>query len=81
MDNTRKYTIRELREAHGWTRRQLSHLIDVAEGTIMYWEHNRTEPRIAQQKKLLAAFNVRWEEVDWPQIAKKSSAGTLNSAA
>lgn len=74
MDNTRKssrQTIRELREERGWTRRYLSVILDVTEGTIRYWEVNGVEPKIAQQKRIIEAFGVRWEDIEWPDKAKK----------
>jgi hypothetical protein len=37
-------TIRELREAHGWTQRQLANRVDVREGAVYAWEHGRTRP-------------------------------------
>lgn len=70
MEHTRK-TIRQLREDRGWTRRHLSDLLDVTEGTIRYWEVNGVEPKIAQQEKIIEVFGVHWEDIAWPRKQAK----------
>jgi transcriptional regulator with XRE-family HTH domain len=66
-----KRTIRELRESLGWSQRKLANLMDVTVGTVQGWENNRTEPRLPQQRKILDAFGVTWEEVEWPEKGRK----------
>lgn len=67
----KKRTIRELRESLGWSQRRLAIVMDVTLGSVQSWENNRSEPRLPQQRKILEIFRVAWEEVEWPEKARK----------
>lgn len=66
-----KRTIRELRESLGWSQMKLAVALGVALGAVQGWENNRNEPRLEQQRRILAIFGVTWEEVEWPDREKK----------
>jgi transcriptional regulator with XRE-family HTH domain len=71
MTNTRKSTIRELREQRGWSQRRLSVLLDVAISTVQDWEGERKEPKLRQMQKIMDVFAVGWDAIQWPQKRPK----------
>ena len=56
-------TIRELREAHGWTQLQLANRLGVTPATIYNWESGRYEPRVTQLRELARAFDVTMDDI------------------
>jgi putative transcriptional regulator len=57
-------TIKELREAAGWTQLELAVKIGVTPTTISAWERGMYEPRASQLRALAEAFGVRMDEID-----------------
>jgi transcriptional regulator with XRE-family HTH domain len=57
-------TIKELREAAGWTQLDLAFKIGVTPTTISAWERGMYEPRASQLRALAEAFSVRMDEID-----------------
>jgi transcriptional regulator with XRE-family HTH domain len=56
-------TIRELREAMGWTQLQLAVQIGVTPGSVYAWENGRKTPLVAHLQALADAFGVRMDEI------------------
>ena len=56
-------TIRELREARGWTQAELAHRVEVAPSTIYNWEAGRYEPRVSQLRDLANLFSVKMDDI------------------
>ncbi len=56
-------TIRQLREAKGWTQLELSHRVGVTPSTIYNWERGRFKPRVEQLRELAGVFGVRMDDV------------------
>jgi len=56
-------TIRQLREAKGWSQAETAHRVGVAPSTIYNWERGKFEPRVAQLRDLAAALGVRMDEI------------------
>lgn len=57
-------TIRELREARGWSQFELAVKVGVTPQTVLNWEHGRREPRAGQFKALGIIFGVPLEDID-----------------
>jgi transcriptional regulator with XRE-family HTH domain len=55
--------LRELREAHGWTQRQLAGCVNVAESTVYSWENGRTRPTRAHLAELATVLGVEPREL------------------
>jgi transcriptional regulator with XRE-family HTH domain len=51
-------TIRELREAWGWTQAELANRVEVSESTVYAWENGRAQPTRAHLAKLAEALGV-----------------------
>ena len=60
-------TIKEFREAAGWTQLELAVKIGVTPTTISAWERGMYEPRASQLRALAEAFGVRMDEIDTMQ--------------
>ncbi len=56
-------TIRELREARGWSQFELGTRLGVTPNTVYNWERGRNEPRVTQLRALAQAFGVAMEEI------------------
>lgn len=68
---TAKRTIRELRQARGWSQEKLAREMGVSLSTVAGLENNRHEPRMEQVRKILELFGITWEEVIWPEKSQK----------
>jgi putative transcriptional regulator len=64
-------TIRELRDAQGWSQAELAYRLGVSPSTIYNWESGRSEPRLAQFKELALMLGVRMEDIEIPETATK----------
>lgn len=51
-------TIRELREAKGWTQLKLANEVGVTPSTVYNWETGRSEPRVIQLREVAHLFGV-----------------------
>lgn len=69
-----KRTIRQLRLERGWSQTELSVLLRVTVNSVQSWEANRAEPKISQMRRIMDAFGVAWEDVDWPEKTAKKYA-------
>ena len=56
-------TIRQLREQRGWTQLELAQRLQVTPVTVYNWERGRTEPRLAQFRRLARTFGVRMDAI------------------
>ena len=56
-------TIRELREAKGWTQLDLAFRVGVTLSTISNWERGRYEPRLKQLRDLARVFEVSMDHI------------------
>ena len=59
-------TIRQLREARGWTQLELANLLGVTPATVYSWERGKNEPRASQFRRLGELFGVPMEEIELP---------------
>lgn len=57
-------TIRQLREARGWTQLQLANEVGVTPSTIYNWESERFEPRASQLRVLARVFDVSMDSIE-----------------
>ena len=57
-------TIRELREAAGWTQLALATRLGVTPATVYNWERGKYEPRASQLRALAQAFGVSMDDID-----------------
>ena len=67
-------TIRELREARGWTQLQLAYKLGVTPATVSNWERGVFEPKAGQLRALARAFGVSMDEIDFVESEKKDAA-------
>ena len=58
-----KRTIRELREAQGWTQLELANKLGVTPTTVYTWERGKFDPRASQLRKLAVAFGVSMDDI------------------
>lgn len=58
-------TVRELREAAGWTQLQLAIQIGVTPVTVYNWERGRYEPKATQLRALGRVFGVSMDDIDF----------------
>lgn len=56
-------TIRELREARGWSQFELATRVGVTPTTVYNWERGRNEPRVVQLRALARVFGVPMEAI------------------
>lgn len=56
-------TIRELREARGWTQLELAIKLGVTPTTIYNWERNKTELKATQLRAVARVFGVSMDEI------------------
>ncbi|ACZ38922.1 helix-turn-helix domain-containing protein [Sphaerobacter thermophilus] len=58
-------TIRELREARGWTQQDLAVKLDVAVSTVSLWERGGALPQVTQLRAMAALFGLESsDEID-----------------
>ena len=56
-------SIRELRNARGWTQLELPARLAVTPVTVYNWERGRYEPRASQLRQLAQVFGVSMDEI------------------
>jgi len=61
MKNRR--TIRDYREARGWSQAELAFRSGVSPSTVYNWERGRNEPRVAQLRTLARVLGVTMENI------------------
>ncbi len=58
-------TIRELRQARGWTQLELANAIGVTPVTVFNWERGKYEPKASQIRALARVFEVSMDAIDF----------------
>jgi transcriptional regulator with XRE-family HTH domain len=58
-------TIRELREARGWTQLELGNTLGVTPVTVYNWERGQHMPTALQLRALAGAFGVSMDAIDF----------------
>lgn len=56
-------TIRELREAAGWTQLQLANRLEVTPVTVYNWERGKYEPSAKQLRAIARVFGVSMDDI------------------
>ena len=69
-------TIRELREARGWTQLELAVKLGVTPVTVYNWERGKHVPTATQLRALARTFEVRMDDIDFeaPALGSKIAA-------
>ncbi len=67
-------TIRQLREAQGWTQLELAYRLEVTPGTVYAWESGRSEPKVSQLRALARLFGVSSDTIELEERASKRAA-------
>jgi transcriptional regulator with XRE-family HTH domain len=64
--------IRELRQAAGWSQRDLAARIGVSHMSVSHWETSRNEPSARQLRLLAEAFGVPMEHIAFERDAARA---------
>ena len=56
-------SIKQLREARGWTQLELANRLGVTPSTVYNWERGKFEPRLSQARALATLFDVSMDEI------------------
>lgn len=56
-------TIRQLREARGWTQLDLANQLKVTPATVYNWERGRYEPSASKLRAIAQAFGVSMDDI------------------
>ena len=67
-------TIRELREAQGWTQLDLAIKLEVTPTTVYNWERGRYEPSASKLRAIAQAFGVSMDDIALVEEAGKAAA-------
>ncbi len=67
-------TIRQLREAQGWTQLELAYRLEVTPGTVYAWESGRSEPKVSQLRAMARLFGVSSDAIELEERASKRAA-------
>ncbi len=57
-------TIRQLREARGWSQYRLAREVGVTPSTVYNWERGRFEPKASQLRSLARVFGVSMDDIE-----------------
>jgi len=71
MATTKVQTIREYREALGWSQAELAFRSRVSPSTVYNWESGRFEPKASQLRKVAQALKVSMDAIDFEGDVKK----------
>ena len=63
-------TIRELREARGWTQLELAYKLGVTPVTVSNWERRMSEPKASQLRAIARLFGVAMDDIDFEPTAE-----------
>ena len=58
-------TIRELREARGWTQLDLANQLGITPSAVYNWERGKHEPTATMLRKMARLFGVSMDDIDW----------------
>jgi transcriptional regulator with XRE-family HTH domain len=67
-------TIRDLREASGWSQFELAVKVGVTPGAVGKWERGVSEPKVTQLRRLAEEFGVLMDQIDLVEPAGKLAA-------
>jgi putative transcriptional regulator len=67
-------TIRQLREAQGWTQLELANKLEVTPATVYNWERGRYEPSASKLRAIAQAFGVSMDNIALVEEAGKAAA-------
>lgn len=57
-------TIKDLRQARGWTQLELAYKLGITPLTVSKWERGVSEPRVTQLRNMAELFEVQMDEID-----------------
>ncbi len=66
-----KKTIRQLRQARGWTQEQVARRVGVAQGTVSQWEHGNRRPYRRNLQRLAELFGISVEDIALRPVAQQ----------
>lgn len=64
-------TIKELRDARGWTQLELAVRLGVTPVTVYNWERGKYEPKASQLRALARAFDVPMDDIDFESATEE----------
>src|SRR3954470_6282416 len=67
-------TIRQLRQAQGWTQFELALQVSVQPQTVYLWESGRRLPQVTQLRKLGQLFGICSDEIALEPLSEPSTA-------
>ena len=67
-------TIRELREARGWTQLELANRLGVTPATVYNWERGKYEPSASKLRQIAQAFGASMDDIALVQEQGKAAA-------
>lgn len=56
-------TIKQLREARGWTQLALANKLGITPSTVYKWESGRNEPKVMQLRAVAKVFGVSSDDI------------------
>jgi transcriptional regulator with XRE-family HTH domain len=71
---TKRQTIRELREARGWTQLELGNKLGVTPVTVYNWERGQHMPTAPQLRALGLTLGVKMDDIDFEGPVEAKSA-------
>ena len=63
-------TIRQLREAKGWTQLELANKLEVTPATVYNWERGRYEPSASKLRAIAQVFGVSMDNIELVEAGK-----------
>jgi transcriptional regulator with XRE-family HTH domain len=67
-------TIRELREARGWTQLELAIKLGVTPATVYNWERGKYEPTASKLRQIALALGVSMDDIELVEKEGKAAA-------
>ena len=67
-------TIRELREAQGWSQFELAVKVGVTPGAVGKWERGVSEPKVTQLRRIAEEFGVLMDQIELVEAVGKIAA-------
>jgi putative transcriptional regulator len=59
-------TIRQLREARGWSQLELANRLRVTPSTVYNWERGKSEPPASTLRRIARVFEVSMDDIALP---------------
>jgi putative transcriptional regulator len=67
-------TIRELREAQGWTQLEVAFKLGVTPLTVSNWERGKYEPSASKLRQIAQLFKISMDEIELMRDQGKAAA-------